>query len=474
MVDLPQHAGHVVAARELLLGNSKWPALLYINYYTPYLLPYGLALLLSFFVPVVVAFKAILTLAFWGFVASCILLRRRFDGDRRLDWLFIPGFFGYAYGWGFYTFMVAAPLGMLFILLAHHYAESPNPRSALFLFFASLALFFSHGLTFLFVNAIGALFLVLRYQQPLRLVRDALPYVGIGLWCTVYGLVRLNLEDGPVSTLLKVEWGFGDRLDFLLYSMSSPRGELDADWRFAPLLLGMLAAPFVLGARLQRRRPSALLSLVVVLAVGVFMPLTAWGTWSLYPRFAIFLLPFYALAFRAPAGASQGVLKLLWLPAACWIILAVHAERLMAFARESADFETVLAAAAPGHRALGLILDPSSPAAASTFAYVHFPLWYQAEANGLVDFSFSGYDSAVVRYRRSAQPAIFSRSGWAYRPAQVFNWSRDQPEIYRYFFVRNSAPLPAGYFPAGRCAPGLVASAGAWSLYENVNCHVGS
>ena len=46
--------------------------------------------------------------------------------------------------------------------------------------------------------------------------------------------------------------------------------------------------------------------------------------------------------------------------------------------------------------------------------------------------------------------------------------------MYRYFFVRSTQPLPPGLFPTGRCAPVLIKSAGDWSVFENVNCHVPS
>ena len=52
MTDLPQHAAQVATWHDLLLGRSTWEPLLYVNYFTPYLLGYGSALLLSFLVPV--------------------------------------------------------------------------------------------------------------------------------------------------------------------------------------------------------------------------------------------------------------------------------------------------------------------------------------------------------------------------------------------------------------------------------------
>jgi hypothetical protein len=147
MADLPQHAAQVAVWHDLLMGTSKWEPMLYINYFTPYLIGYGLALMLSFILPVSAALKVVLALAFYGFVAACVALRGRLGGDRRLDWLFIPGFFGYAYSWGFYTFLVAAPFGILFILLAHRYANRPTAALGGSLFLANVALFFAVQLT---------------------------------------------------------------------------------------------------------------------------------------------------------------------------------------------------------------------------------------------------------------------------------------------------------------------------------------
>ena len=70
MVDMPQHAGQVALWRDLVAGQSKWQSLVYINYFTPYLLGYSLAFLLSFIMPVLMALKLTLTLAFYAFIAA--------------------------------------------------------------------------------------------------------------------------------------------------------------------------------------------------------------------------------------------------------------------------------------------------------------------------------------------------------------------------------------------------------------------
>ena len=138
--------------------------------------------------------------------------------------------------------------------------------------------------------------------------------------------------------------------------------------------------------------------------------------------------------------------------AVSWLFLAVQVERLMAFARESASFDEVLAQAAPGHRALQLVLDVGSEAAHTPMAYTNFPLWYQAEKQGLVDFNFAQFAAQVVRYRDPQAAMAVPTSG------------------YRYFFVRSAKPLPTPFFPAGTCQPVPRKSSGPWTLFEAVNC----
>jgi hypothetical protein len=474
MVDLPQHAAQVAVWHDLLMGTSKWQALLYVNYFTPYLVGYGVALLLSFVLPISAALKVSLILAYFGFVAACVALRRCLGGDRRLDWLFIPGFFGYAYALGLYTFLVALPFGVLFILLAHRYADRPTPALATVLCVADVALFFSHGLVLLFANGIGGLFLLLRGRRLLHLLAAAIPYAVVGVLCAAYALVRLQIEPVPPGEALDIFWGWDlTRWNFLVFSVDWPiAGGIDASWRLAPLVLLTLTAPLVLGARFNRQEPAAFVPFVATLLVWLLVPAEAMNTWLLYQRFAVFLLPTYALLFAAPRLAPGGILRRLWLPVLCWAILAVHVERLRAFKEESASFEDVLAAAEPGQRALCLIFDTVSPAAANLVAYLHFPLWYQAEDGGFVDFNFAGYLPQVVRYRPDRAPATYMRPTWARRRAIDFDWTRDQAGDYRYFFIRHTDPLPPAYFPEGRCEPVLRKSSGPWLLYENVNCRL--
>lgn len=367
MVDMSQHAGQIALWRDLVAGQSKWQPLVYVNYFTPYLLGYSLAFLLSFLMPVPAALKLMLTLALYAFVAACVLLRRHLGGDRRLDWLFITGFFGFAYSWGFYTFLVTAPIGVIFILLALRYAEKSTPLQGTILVLAGLGLFFSHGLVFLLATAIGATFLLIeiRHRPPGRILRALLPYGALGLCCLSYALIRLPIENNATSGFADFHWGSSlGRLKFLAFF---PLGAPNTDPVLAPLRPLFLAAPFLLRVRVNLHKHAAFVPFAFVLLVFAAMPLGAANTWFLYQRFDIFILPFYALLFRgADAAAATEPSSLgaqaarLWPAVLCWFFVVVHIGRLLAFARESATFDEVLASTEPEERAISLVFDPEA------------------------------------------------------------------------------------------------------------------
>lgn len=471
MTDLAQHAGQVTLWHDLLLGASRWQPLVYVNYFTPYLVAYTLGLLATFVLPVATAMSLVLMLAYYGFVAACVAMRIRLGADPRLDWLFIPGFFGFAYAWGFFPFLVALPFGIFFMVLAHRYAERPTVASGVGLFAAELLLFFAHGLVFLFANGIGCAFLLLAQRRPARLLRAVLPYVGAGLWCVLYALVRLRVETSAIGEPLDIVWNWdASRFDFLMFSLGSPV-KVPALGRGLILVL-LLAAPVVLRARMSRNA-AAFVPLAATAAVWLIVPDKLMNIALVFQRFAVFLLPSYAFIFRPGESSAErrSIVRLLWLPIASWAFLIMHVERLRAFTAESAAFEEVLAAAEPGHRALSLIFNFDSAALDQPASYWHFPLWYQAEKGGFVDLNGAGSLAPVVRYRPDRLPLAFPTAVWDWRHPALFNWDKDDAEIYRYFFVRRDTPLPPGFFPSGKCRPVLVKSAGNWSLFENVNCH---
>lgn len=472
MTDLPQHAGQVSLALAILKGESPWSELFRINYFTPYLVGYGFAGIAALVFPVAVAMKICLTLAFYGFVFVGLLLRRALGSDERLDWLLIPGFFGFAFKWGMFTFLVAAPFGLLFMLLAKTYSDRSTGLRAALVFFCGLLLFFCHGLIFLMAVGIGAMFVLLHPSSPRvqRLTR-LVPYGALVPIVVGYYLYAMRIEEPVAAGLSTVQWRLGpQRLAQMLFDIW---GTVD-DWPFALAGLIAFAVPWLLGSRFQKDR-RAFIPFALLFVAWMTMPVTALKTAFLYPRFALFVLPFYSLMFSEPSpdgksSATRGFAQsaaIIAMPAICFFFLAIVASRMLGFARESADFDALAARAEPSRRALSLVFDRESPAANNSFVYLHYPLWYQTERGGLVEFNFAAFLPQPVRYK----PQVFIASERVALAPRTFDWVADRGALYDYFFVRGPVAPPKDFLANAQCAVRLTDSVGKWYLYERLSCH---
>ncbi|UEP48216.1 hypothetical protein LMA00_00125 [Burkholderia ambifaria] len=475
MVDLPQHAAQVATLHDMLRGQSPWAPLLRINLFTPYLLGYGAAAALSFVMPVTAAFKVMLTLSLYGFVAAYVALRRRLGTDPRLDWLCVPGFFGFAYEFGLYSYLVATPVAMVFLALALDYAEQPTFRRGAVLALVNLALFFSHGLIFVFANAIGGLFLLVRRPRTFsRALLAAWPYAVLALVTVLYALVHRDVDLAPMYPFTVI-WTINP-LARILSAMFYPWGITSDNGLLLAFLL-IVAAPFLMASK-ANRHVTAYVPALVVTIVWFGVPLFAINTFFLFPRFAMFLLPFYALMFRAPVQAESGRAGTPWLVLMTQLILAgicagfvaQQGVRVVRFADESADFDVVANAIEPAQRGLGIIVDRASVAADNPFVYENFPVWYQAEHGGFVDFNAARFPPQIVRFRLDQLPGVGPSDVSPLPLYRHFNWQRHQGRLYRYFFVRAETPLPDAFFANPDCRVVRVKTAGEWSVYEKQAC----
>jgi hypothetical protein len=469
MGDLPQHAAQVAMLHDLLAGTSRWSELVQIHWLTPYLIGYAIATALSYGMPVLVAMKLTLTAGYLGFVAAGVALRKELGGDERLDWLLLPGYFGFSFQYGFYTFLVAAPVGLIFLWLAHRFARGPTRAATARLVVAGVLLFFSHGLLFVFCVAIGFGMTAVTMNRATAL-RRFIPFVVLGCGAVatfVYArLTEPLLAEGqaPIDWEWNKPGGWHRLIAFMDYVVASTLH----DYVCLPLVLAMLAAPWLLGARLTRDR-AAWIPLAVVIVLWVLVPGEIARTTYLYHRFALFLLPAYLLIFRAPLATStahtaRAVAVEVGLALVCCIFFATVAIRERRFAVEAAPFETVMSAAEPGQRALNVSFDPSSSASRHPWAYHTYPLWYQVDRDGFVDLNFARLLPEVVRFRPGRAPPLAANVG------DSFDWHATQASMYRYFFVRHTSPLPPGLFDNDECRVVLVREAGPWALFERREC----
>jgi hypothetical protein len=412
MIDLPQHAGQGALLRDLVLGRSPWTETMQVHLFTPYLIGYGLALPFSLILPVATALKVLLSLAYAGFVFMCVILRRHFGSDARLDWLFLPGFFGFAYAWGLLTFLVAAPIGLCFILVASRYTHERSLGRATMVIALGLVLLASHALVFLLGWTVGVLLLGVRMPPQRRWVSAALPFAVLALACACCSsrAEPSSKNSGPLPA--------GGSILTMACS-DCPRYTVHRRLQIQPAIIVvavvLLSIPWLLGMRIGSRRSGVWVPFVVVALIMTIAPSSGFKTALLYERFALFLLPAYAWMFTTersldgaprPARGWGARIAMPLLVVACWAVLGFNAIQTWRFGQEAADFDAVLDSVQPGQRALALVFDPGSEAARNPYVYQHYASWYQAERQGLVDFNFAWFPPQIVRFRPGHLPSV--------------------------------------------------------------------
>lgn len=486
LIDLPQHVGQVSLWQDLLTGVSPWADIFRLNLWTPYLIGYGLALPLSFFMPAGTAVMMVLSIAYIAFVLLGSRLRAHFGADPRLDWLFFPTFFGFAYNWGFYTFLVAAPVVLYYILVADRYAQQPSVQRGLLVTIVGVILLLSHGLAFAFGGLVaGCLYTIRCYTRGGQWIKGWLQ----GVWPLVINAaacIALYL----ISVRIQSEYWAHGALPFSGdYSiMRIPRMMANAvgDYYTPKMILLVLmvvlfAAPFLLGLKLNRRNPAVWVFFGIVLAIQLFVPSTFIATAYVYQRFALYVLPAYALIFmaataattarpaaaagQAPRAERSKTVPMLVMMAAVWTIFAVHSVEMWKFAQESKDFDAVMSKMESKQRVLALTFDSRSEQANLDLAYRHYVTWYQAEKQGLVDFNFAWFPPQVVRFRPDKLPKVMEGL-----KGQTFSVKKYPLDPYRYIVARHTEPLPATLFKGAPCQPRMVLQSGTWTLFEHGNC----
>jgi hypothetical protein len=475
MVDLPQHAGQAALLRDLVLGASPWRSEVWVNLLTPYLLGYALALPLAFVMPVATALKVVLTLAYGAFVLFDAAIGRQLGASPRLAGLGCLGFFGFAYSWGFFPFLVAAPVGLAFLWLALVYARASERRMALGAALAGLGvlLVFSHGLVWLFALGVAATVLLAAERSLWRAALRAWPFAP----SLIVAVLMFALAAGQGSALAGGDWtriDMGNPLARPAALVFYPFGLLD--WPGAAAFLLIAAAPWLAGLRPDHSRPERLILAGAGFAVVLLVPGHAWSDDLINVRFALFLPAAWAWLFAARATESstaplRGARLDLAILAIGLLALAPRLVEAWRFSAEAADYAAVEARAEPGQRALAMVIDMTTRAGPDRAAYKHFPLWYEVRQHGLVDYNGAKWPQAVVRLRTLAP--VYRDSDFLWDPAH-FDWRREDAGRYRYLFVRAAAPLAPAFFAGARCPPVLLAARGEWRLFENRPCTVSS
>lgn len=464
MVDIPQHAAQIAALKGMLQGGWPYADLFRIQYFTPYWLGYGLVLALSFLVSTLTALKLVLTVSMAALPWSAARFCRKVGVSETWTWLLLLMPFGFAFHWGFLSFIVAMPLAFLFLSSALDLREKQDGRTWLKMVLWVHALFFAHILIAAFSCVVAALMLVSPWRGFVVWVRRMAPMLTVLPVAMIW--LALTLSDSTQANE-PVEWGLrlSMRLQYFLPRMIGAPDVLSVN------LIGalVLALPFLAGARISND-PGRWLPFAFYILFVLLFPVNAMGNAFTASRFGVFGMPLYLLCFtptRIPAvdGAAQRRAAFPVGPLAAGIailLLGWHALRASTIDLQAKGYSEVVAHAVPGKRMLSMMFDPWTPASSAP-NFMHFPGWYQAEKNGLTEFSFGYFYAIPLQYRDPGSSAIAPGFGW--NPG-VFNWHLHHGERYDYFIIRSIEDRSGWLIGLSNCTLRLASHSGPWWLYE--------
>jgi hypothetical protein len=464
MNDLPQHAAQVSMLVNWLTAPDTFERSLQVELFTPYLLFYAVSTPLAMAFGVTPAVKISMTI-FWAlFVAAVRQVRASSGGPAYLEIIALAGYFGFAYHWGFATFLAAAPLGIMFLLRWRRGLSGSSTRGLLLSSALCLALFFSHALVFAYVLLAALMMTFASASRPYEKALQCaalLPAIALALfWLMV-------THAGERQAGMATEYLIG--LARIPNALSLVYG-VESNWLLCAATIVFCVVPIVLRAEL-RRSPVDLAPAVAVIAILLFMPHQIFGNHFSYQRFAVLLFPavLFAVTDRPPGfGHRSRVARLaaLLLPVlGLALALALVVEKQRIVDAEQRGLQRLLAMMENGQRTIWLPHRKDSLATGYPVPHLHAGVWYQAEKGGIVDFNFAWFYPQPVRYRVGQRPSADANFVWFAIPESLANL-RDQ-DIYRYLLLRSdsaSATPPA----AGRegCVWQAAGRQREWQLFE--------
>lgn len=459
MVDIPQHAAQIAAILGTLDGSWRFAPEFQVQAFTPYWFGYGLVLALAGVIGVPAALKCVIGASVVAFPWSAARLLTRYGVPAAwFGWL-LPLSLGFAFQWGFLSFIVAMPLAFLFLSHWRSLCDRRDLRSALMTALWLHLLFFAHLLIAAFVIAIATLQCVAgprSWREVARRVAplaSILPLALVWAWMTLRGSTQAH-----EATVWKIGLG---RLSLLLPDLvAAPPGA-------AGLLLGVvaLAFPWATGAR-WRREPARWLPFAFFVAFVMLFPLYVSGNAHTASRFAAFGLTLYFLCFapRADATDVPGRVRLPWALLTGVLGVALvgwHSLRASITDLEARGYRDVVSGAAPGGRMLSLVVEPRGYGSYIPY-FLHYPAWYQATARGLVEPSFARSYAIPLQYRPGVEVPV--DLGFAWVP-ETLDWNRHRGARYDYLVVRSADDPTPWLMHVSGCAVRPIRHSGKWWLF---------
>lgn len=481
LIDLPQHAGQATLLKEMLLNQSKWSDIVTINYFTPNFATYVLVIFLMTFFKVSSALSVALSIAYCAFIYFSIQLRKHFKVDSRLDWLFLLPFFGFAYNWGFVTYLISAPIALLFLLLADKYAINPSKTRAVGLMFVGLLLLEAHGLMFLFTFCVGGLFLINHAKSLRKFMLAVIPYAFIFIVFTLLykfnsGFNQMNgAKEYVSSSTPPIDWGLrvGRVKEVFIYIFAESTQNIPRSILY-PIVAITVFAPWLFGLKINWNNRSAVIFLISTLSMILFFPNGILGTYIVYQRYSIFFLTSYALLFVNNQDYIKSSrffslilpnITLFLLIICTWVLLLFQTQVHWKFKLEAQVIDKIMSGLEPNQKMLYIINSKYKDGQSLNPRFEHYALWYQAEKSGFVEYNLASLAPFPVRYKKGAA-AKFKFTEFGLRVADKSS--------FRYLIKRDDIePIPKSnieFFKDGACKAVIVNQIDNWTIYDNKRC----
>lgn len=456
-MDLPQHAAQIQGLREYWSGNPDYTEVFRVNWFTPYLLAYLLVYAISSVVSVQLAINIVVAASVAAVPISLRWVMNKVGGEGSLAILSIPVAYGFAFDWGFLSFMASVPLAVLFFGLTIEHEKQFRPKLALGVAAFSVLLFFSHVVSLLLASLASLAYIAARTDRGFKnLVLTALPYTAALPFIVLWSLFMVSSEDVVrESTIIYPE--LSQRIAGLLIHHSGLAGL--GDLPSIAMTVVLLALPAVAFKRITRDR-KLLVAATAVTAVAVLSPTVAFGTAYISERLVMFAILFWLLLWRSPRESTLVALKAV--PAVALVFLVVTFFRFKEFSDENHSFDLLMEHMEPDQKVLQLPVDWLAPGFINP-VYMHFVNWYQAKKGGLVEYNFAYNYAMMLRYKDQAGPPFDDKFSWR---VLKFDWDYHQGDRYRYFVVRAPVELKRRIFKERAEEVHLVHQSGWWWLYE--------
>lgn len=453
MTDLPQHAAQITIWKHYNDPCYGFARTYRKDWFTPYLLGYGVARAFSTFLSVNDALKLTVYLTVLALALAVRMLALRAGLDPFLSLLAFPLAFGFSFYWGFLNFIVALPLGIAFVAWAYDYSLQQTVRRALIVAAAGLLLLIAHALVFAACLAIaGAMHLTL-WRNPKRMLLTAIPYA---LPLPLVALWALHVRRAEAPAQIAPWWReiFARPLLFPMRLLANDRDS--AATGFALLFMIIVAVSGVAIARERRRW----IPFVVAAACYLFIPYAAFGNAWLFPRFAILAAVFALFALEAGKPLVPRPWGRALLLAAVFAWFAILSARFYRFGADARDFDRIANAIPTNRRLMFLNLIPGSDAVPGA-PFLHFAAYDQERRGGVIASSFASHFPELIRYRPGADPMTSFGIEWDPR---AFNWQSNDSR-FDFFLVRAPLDMHDAIFRQATEPVDLRGHVGLWWLF---------